>query len=54
MLLTPALREQKQVDFYEFESCLVYVATPGMPGLHSETLSPNKKEKRNEKGGGGA
>ena len=45
-----AFSPREQVDLWQVESSLVYVATPGMPALHSETLSPNKKEKKRRRG----
>lgn len=37
--LFPALRKQRQVDLYEFEASLVYIAGSRTARLHSKTLS---------------
>lgn len=39
MPLVPALREQRQADFYEFKDILVYIVSPRKPSVHSDTLS---------------
>jgi hypothetical protein len=49
MPLIPALRKQRQSDFCEFKDSLVYNVRPGQAGLHRETLSQKKKNKKKTK-----
>ena len=44
----PALRRQKQVDFYEFKASLVYKESSRQLGLHRATLSWKTKTTKSE------
>jgi hypothetical protein len=50
MPLIPALRRQRLADLCEFKASLVYIASPGQPELHSETLSQTNKQTNKQKG----
>jgi hypothetical protein len=48
--LIPALRRQRQADFYEFKASFVYKAIPGQPGLlHRKKTKKKQKKKQNKK-----
>lgn len=47
--MIPAHHWQREIELCESEDSLVYIASPGQPELHSETLSPKKGTQTTEK-----